>query len=35
MKYLAGPSFWECYDKLPEQIQKLADKNFSLLKENP
>ncbi len=35
MKHLAGPSFWECYDQLPEQIQTLADKNLSLLKEDP
>jgi hypothetical protein len=35
MKRLAGPPFRECYDKLPEQIQDLADKNFALLKENP
>ncbi len=35
MKHLAGPSFWESYDSLPEQIRDLADKNFALLKENP
>jgi len=27
--------FWECYRALPVQIRELADKNFSLLRENP
>ncbi len=35
MKHLAGPSFWEHYEKLPGHIRELADKNFALLKENP
>ena len=26
--------FWKCYYKLPENIQKLADKNFELLKKD-
>ena len=26
------PEFWEKYRSLPEHIQKLADKNFELLK---
>jgi hypothetical protein len=34
MKHFASPSFWEQYEKLPEQIRELADKNFALLKEN-
>ena len=32
MKHFASPSFWECYDSLPEAIQRLANKNFELLK---
>ena len=32
MKYFANPSFWDCYQKLPREIQKLADENFKLLK---
>jgi hypothetical protein len=24
--------FWKHYDRLPEQVKKLADKNFALLK---
>jgi hypothetical protein len=27
--------FWVCYAKLPSEVQKLADKNFNLLKINP
>lgn len=27
--------FRQCYEKLQPEIQKAADKNFSLLKENP
>ena len=35
MTHFTVPSFWEKYDKLPVQIQKIADKDFELLKENP
>lgn len=28
-------SFWDYYKSLPENIQKLADKNLKLLKSNP
>jgi hypothetical protein len=28
-------SFWKCYAQLPQHVQKLADKNFTLFKENP
>lgn len=35
MKHFASPSFWEHYHELPEAIQKLADKNFELLKADP
>ncbi|MEQ8189644.1 MAG: hypothetical protein ABRQ39_16870 [Candidatus Eremiobacterota bacterium] len=34
MKHLAAPSFWECYEKLPVEVKKLADKNFEILKKN-
>jgi hypothetical protein len=27
--------FWACYEKLPPEVQKLADKNFNLLKADP
>ena len=29
------PRFWECYQKLPPAIQKLADKQFERLKQDP
>ena len=35
MKHFAENSFWNCYHKLPASIQKLADKNFHLLKLDP
>jgi mRNA-degrading endonuclease RelE of RelBE toxin-antitoxin system len=35
MNHFASPSFWDAYEKLPQRIQKLADKNFGLLKNNP
>ena len=35
LKHFASPSFWTCYEKLPADVQKLADKNFKSLKTNP
>jgi hypothetical protein len=32
LKPFASPEFWFHYRQLPEEIQKLADKNFELLK---
>ena len=32
MKHFASPSFWNCLEKLPKDIQDLAIKNFDLLK---
>ena len=32
MKHLATPNFWDCYNKLPESIRNVADRNFALLK---
>jgi mRNA-degrading endonuclease RelE of RelBE toxin-antitoxin system len=34
MRHFATPSFWQSYEKLPEQVRRLADKNFALLKAN-
>jgi len=31
----ATAGFWRRYDALPKSVQKLADKSFELLKENP
>ncbi|MGK7907053.1 MAG: hypothetical protein AB4040_07485 [Synechococcus sp.] len=27
--------FWQCYDALPEAVQRVADRNYELLKSNP
>ncbi|MDY6786113.1 MAG: hypothetical protein SW833_26805 [Cyanobacteriota bacterium] len=27
--------FWECYDALPEAVQRTADRNYNLLKATP
>ena len=35
MKHFASPDFWDSYRRLPEAIQKIADKNFEILKANP
>jgi len=35
LKHFASPQFWECYRSLPQPVQKLADKNFELIKANP
>jgi len=35
MRHFASPTFWGCYEKLPEHIQELADKSFELLKTDP
>jgi hypothetical protein len=35
MRHFASPSFWQRYNRLPEPIQHLADKNYALLKQNP
>ncbi len=35
MNHLTTSRFWLCYQNLPEEIQRLADKNFKLLKEDP
>ena len=34
MRHLASRAFWEAYEKLPEQVRALADKNYALLKTN-
>jgi hypothetical protein len=35
MRHFASRAFWEAYDRLPEQVRALADKNYALLKTNP
>jgi hypothetical protein len=35
MRHYASPKFWEEYRQLPEQVRVLADKNYTLLKQDP
>ena len=35
MNNLTTPRYWRHYHALPPEIQKVADKNFQLFKENP
>lgn len=35
VNHSASPDFWFHYRNLPEEIQRLADKNFELLKADP
>jgi hypothetical protein len=35
VKHFASSDFWDSYRKLPEAIQKIADKNFEIFKDNP
>ena len=34
MNHKTLPRFWELYRRLPDDVQKLADKNYQLLKLN-
>jgi hypothetical protein len=35
MKHLALPRFWQLYQRLPRDVQELADKNYALLRADP
>jgi hypothetical protein len=35
VKHRTSPTFWRFRQELPENIQRLADENFGLLKRNP
>ena len=35
MKHYASPDFWKYFESLPERIQRLARRNYELLKEDP
>jgi hypothetical protein len=35
MNHFATPEFWAHYRRLPAEVQRLADKNFALLKSDP
>lgn len=34
MRHRASPKFWQFYNALPSEIQKLADDNYQLLKQD-
>jgi hypothetical protein len=35
LNHFTASDFWKSYHQLPKAVQKLADKNYALLKENP
>ena len=35
MRHFTTQEFWQHYDRLPPEIQRLAQKDFELLKQNP
>jgi hypothetical protein len=35
VKHRASAKYWDFYAELPEQIRKLADQNYELLKSDP
>ncbi len=35
MRHFASPAFWDAYQKLPNAVRELADKNYALLKTDP
>ncbi len=35
MKHRASPRFWRAYRGLPQNVRRLADRSYKLLKDNP
>lgn len=35
MNHRATPRFWSCYHGLPREVQRLADRDYQLLREDP
>jgi hypothetical protein len=35
LNHYASPDFWEAYRSLPAPVQRLADRSFALLKDDP
>jgi hypothetical protein len=35
VRHLASPAFWDAYNRLPENVRKVADRSFEILKQNP
>jgi hypothetical protein len=32
VRHRATPRFWRCYDALPDEVRRLADQSYELLK---
>ncbi len=35
MRHLATPRFWACYKALPAEVQRLADRSYAILRDDP
>jgi hypothetical protein len=35
LRHFADTAFWAAYEKLPRRVRQIADKNYSLLKQDP
>jgi hypothetical protein len=35
VKHRANPRFWQCYHELPEDVRRLADESYRLLRRDP
>jgi len=35
MNHRASPRFWACYNRLPEEVRRLADRSFETLLQDP
>ena len=35
MRHTASKRFWECFERLPSEVQSLARRNFALLRAEP
>jgi len=35
LRHFASHRFWQCFDALPTEIQRLAERNYALLKADP
>ena len=35
MRHRTTPDFWAAYERLPEEVRRVADKNFRILQRDP
>ncbi len=35
MRHFASARFWQCFDRLPADVQQLARRNYALLRQDP